>query len=107
MLKHYIILASLFTSVAYSAEKAVTPVETEKKIVCFPAKTLLKDLKDKYGEEPMILGITTNMDDVAMGVYINKETGSYTVIEFDTEAACVVSIGKNIRYRFPKSQSML
>lgn len=85
--------------IAASAQK---PVESTKKVVCFPLNVLLKDLKDKYGEEPMVMGITANMDDVGMGLYINRDTGSYTVVEFDKEAACVISVGKNVRYRFPK-----
>lgn len=61
----------------------------------------MKDLKEKYGEEPMVMGVEGTMEDVGMGVYINRETGSYTVVEFDREAACVLSFGKNVRYRFP------
>lgn len=85
--------------ISASAQK---PVESTKKVVCFPLNVLLKDLRDKYGEEPMVMGITANMDDVGMGLYINRDTGSYTVVEFDKEAACVISVGKNVRYRFPK-----
>lgn len=84
-----------------SVSWAQKPVETTKKVVCFPLKVLMKDLKEKYGEEPMVMGVEGTMEDVGMGVYINKETGSYTVVEFDREAACVLSIGKNVRYRFP------
>lgn len=99
MFKYLIAVILAMLCVAATAQK---PVESTKKVVCFPLNVLLKDLKDKYGEEPMVLGITSNMDDVGMGLYINRDTGSYTVVEFDREAACVVSVGKNVRYRFPK-----
>jgi hypothetical protein len=79
------------------------PVVSSKKIVCFPLKQLIKDIKEKYGEEPMILGITEYTTDIGMGVYVNRETGSYTVIEFDNEAGCIISVGQKIRYRFPKN----
>jgi hypothetical protein len=104
MSKYLIALCLALTCAASYAQK---PVETNKKIVCFPVKVLMKDLKDKYGEEPMVMGTTSNMSDVAMALYLNKETGSYTIIEFDREAACVISIGKDVRYRFPKTGTML
>jgi len=104
MSKYLIALSLALTCAASYAQK---PVETNKKIVCFPVNVLLKDLKDKHGEEPMVLGVTSNMKDVAIGVYINKETGSYTVIEFDSQAACVISVGTDVRYRFPKTGTML
>ena len=100
-------LIALGLAVSLTASHAQKPVETNKKIVCFPVNVLLKDLKEKYGEEPMVIGVTSNMNEVAMGLYINKETGSYTVIELDAEAACVISVGKDVRYRFPKLGTML
>jgi hypothetical protein len=81
-------------------------VKVEKAVVCFPLKVLLDDLKIKYKEEPMIIGMTGTLEDVAMAVYINKETGSYTVIEFDEEAGCILSVGDRVRYRFPKLGSV-
>jgi hypothetical protein len=100
MFKLLIALAlSLFVTVTFARDKGV---KTDKPVMCFPVKNFLKDLKDKYGEEPMLVGATTNMDDVGVSVYINKDTGTYTIFEFDTEAACVLSVGKNIRYRLPK-----
>lgn len=96
-----------FSLVAHAAPKTPKAVKTEKSIVCFPIKTLLKDLNDKYGEEPMVVGVEGTMDDVAMALYINRETGSYTVIEFDNEAGCIISVGRNVRYRFPKVNNVL
>lgn len=104
MFKYLIALSLALVCAVTHAQK---PVETNKKIVCFPVKVLMKDLKDKYGEEPMVMGTTSNMSEVAMALYLNKETGSYTIIEFDTEAACVISVGKDVRYRFPKTGTML
>lgn len=77
------------------------PVKVDKAIICYPIKQFHKEIK-KYGEEPMVMGVEGTMEDVGMALYINKETGSYTVVEFDTEAACILSIGTNVRYRFPK-----
>ena len=100
MLKLFIAATlALFVSGTSAKDK---PIMVDKQVICFPIKNLLKDLKDKYGEEPMIFGQHSAMDDVVTAVYINKDTGTYTVIEMDDEAGCIVSLGTNVRYRFPK-----
>ena len=100
MFKILVAVIALTMSLLANADQ---PVISSKKIVCFPLKQLLKDIKQKYGEEPMILGLTEYTTDIGMGVYVNRETGSYTVIEFDDEAGCIISVGRNIKYRFPKN----
>jgi hypothetical protein len=106
MLKLFIAtIFALFAVGSYAKEPA--PVKVDKQIICFPIKTLLKDLKNKYGEEPMIVGKHSAMEDVVTAVYVNRETGTYTVIEMDDEAGCVISLGTSVHYRFPKLGSTL
>ena len=97
-----LIIAAALALAATTSGATDKPVRADKSIVCYPIKPFLKDIKNKYGEEAMIIGEEGTMEQVGMAVYINKESGSYTVIEFDKEAACVLSVGKNVRYRFPK-----
>lgn len=99
---HKLLIALTLILAATNSSAADKPVRAEKSIVCYPIKQFLKDIRTKYGEEAMIIGEEGTMEEVGMAVYINKENGSYTVIEFDKEAACVISVGKNVRYRFPK-----
>lgn len=95
----FLVAIALFVSMTAHAQA----VKTEKPVMCFPIKTLLKDLKNKYKEEPMIVGKTSGVDKVVTAFYINLETGSYTVIEMDDEAGCVISVGTEVHYRLPKS----
>lgn len=85
---------------------AAGAVRVDKPIICYPIKQFLSDIKNKYGEEAMVMGVEGTMESVGMALYINKETGTYTVVEFDAEAACVLSVGKNVRYRFPKVNNL-
>ena len=101
MFKYLILLVALTVSFAHAAKDA--GVKTEKSVVCYPIKPFLKELRDKYGEEPMLFGEEISMNDVGTAVYVNKDNGTYTVFEFDREAACVLSVGTNVRYRFPKT----
>lgn len=97
-----IFIAAILTVFVTGVSAKDKPVKVDKEVICFPVKSLLKDLKDKYGEELMIIGKHSAMDDVVTAVYINRETGTYTIIEMDNEAACVISLGTDVHYRFPK-----
>jgi hypothetical protein len=100
------LLGASLLALAQKAPKVETPVTTSKKIVCVSFKKAISDLKEKYGEEPIVMGTVTNMEDVKMAVFVNPETGSFTVLEFDDAAACVVSVGKDARFRTLKANMM-
>ena len=102
MRKLTLFLVSAIIACSSYAEVPKKGIKVEKTVTCFPLKTLLDNLKKKYQEEPMIFGMSGTIDDVVMGVYINRDTGSYTVIEFDEDVGCIVSVGDRVRYRFPK-----
>lgn len=97
-------MSKLLVSILLVLSTAVhaNAVVAEKPIMCFDTKTFLKQIKEKYGEEPMIIGKTSGVSGVVTSVYINKETGSFTIAEIDKEAACVISVGTEVRYRYPK-----
>jgi DNA/RNA endonuclease YhcR with UshA esterase domain len=77
------------------------PVKIKREIICYPLDSLIASLKKQYGEEPMVMGLVNKEKGIGMGLYINKETGTYTVIEFTKGAACILSTGENVGYRFP------
>jgi hypothetical protein len=95
------ILITVAMSLAMTASAA--PVISDKKVACFPLKQLVSILLDRYGEEPMLFGVSERNEDIGVGVYINKQTGTYTIIEFNKDAACVLSVGQNIQYRYPQN----
>lgn len=95
------ILAGLLLGIFAIAANA-EPAKANKPVYCFPIKTLVVDLKNKYGEEPMMLGKHGIMKDVGVSLYVNAQTGTFTMLEFDNEAGCVISSGTDLRYRLPK-----
>lgn len=97
----YKILVTMVMFLVITASAA--PIVSDKKVACFPIKQLVTILLDRYGEEPMLFGISERNDDIGVAVYINKETGTYTIIEFNKDAACILSVGKNIQYRYPQN----
>ena len=96
------ILAGFLLAIVAIAANA-EPVKANKPVYCFPIKTLISNLKNSYGEEPMVMGKHSVMKDVGVSLYVNTQTGTFTMLEFDNEAGCVISSGTDLRYRFPKA----
>lgn len=101
-MKKLLLLLSMIPSLCF----ADVGVKIDTTIICFPIDVFLKTMK-KYGEEPMLVGKNSTAQRVATVVYVNQETGAYTIAEMDKEAACVISLGTDIRYRYPKTGKSL
>lgn len=91
----------MLCSVAMAAQPETASVDV--KIPCFKSEVLLKNIRDSYGEEPMIIGDSAQEDGVTTVVFVSQRKGTYTVVEMNGEIACVLSVGTNVKYRFPKS----
>lgn len=89
--------------VMFLAGPAVSEVESvtlDKKIICFKQEVLFKDLTEKYQEKPVLMG-KSSISESAVAVYANAETGAYTLIEFNSTMACILSMGNNIKFKLP------
>ena len=98
-----------FLLLSCSTAFAQNGVKVDIVAVCYTKKTLEEKLK-KFGEEPMMIGkryLSGEETGVATVVYINRSTGTYTIVETDNTASCVISMGTDIMYRYPKSQSQV
>lgn len=101
-MRKLLFLLSVFSiSVFAQPDKVTVPMN----IPCFPTKTLMAQLKDKFGEEPMFMGDPMEEEEVKTAVFVSQSNNTYTIVQFDSRIACVLSIGNNVKYRFPKSMS--
>jgi hypothetical protein len=96
-----VFLVSSSSMIIAAGDKGEKPVKIKRDITCFPLDTLVSGLKEQYGEEPMVMGLVNKEKGVGMGLYLNKETGTYTVIEFTRSAGCILSNGDSVSYRLP------
>lgn len=88
-------LLSCISSVAYAND----PVITEKSVVCYDTKKVFESLFKKYKEIPLWTGIDGN-DHYA--VTVNKDTKTWTIIQFNHEIACVIGNGERYELIFQK-----
>lgn len=86
-----IIMAFLFC-LASSIANAQQIIDLTKPMKCSDAQTVMNYFTDTHKESPVWVGKTVHGTHIAL--LANKETRSWTVIEYDTKLACVLGAGE-------------
>lgn len=71
------------------------PAPLQGQFYCNTFQVLDKILRQEYKEEPRILG-RGNKNTSTMALYINTETGSYTMVIVFPDKACVIDVGSQL-----------
>lgn len=66
-------------------------VDLQKPLKCSRAESVMNFFKDNYQETPLWVGKTTTGTHITL--MVNKETRSWTMIEYDATIACVLGAG--------------
>jgi hypothetical protein len=75
------------------------PVAIEKTVICDKTQNVLDVIiNGRYQENPVWGGVD---DDSRYGLLVNRETGTWTIIQFNKETACVLGTGKSSRSMIP------
>ena len=69
-------------------------VVVKKPVVCTDFTELLKSLKNTHEEQPVFLGKDT---DTNYSLFVNSKTGTWTMIQFIDDVACVIGMGGNAK----------
>jgi hypothetical protein len=106
-MRKLLILLSCFATFAFAQEDDKAVVTTD--ILCTRTPVAFASLKEAYGEEILLLGDSTQEQGVKTGVFYNVQTGTYTILDFNKDVACVLAVGKNAVLKLPKvvKKSML
>lgn len=70
-------------------------VQKEKPVMCYEIKEFMDHLKMKYNEKLQFSypnGMYNGTTQIAM--YSNRETGTWTIFEYNEEMACLLAVGK-------------
>jgi len=69
-----------------------------RKINCAPLAEVLEDLNStNIKEVPVWIG-TSKDPEIKYSVLVNKKTDTWTIIQYNTGAACVISIGQDNQF---------
>ena len=70
-------------------------IKVQKPVECADTATLLRGLSgSEYKEKPIWLGIDPSSTVSKYSLFVNEETKSWTLIQFDEKIACVLGTGE-------------
>jgi hypothetical protein len=82
-----------------SAQSSSGPVTIEKTVVCDRTQNVLDVIiNGRYQENPVWGGVDDNS---RYSLLVNRETGSWTLIQFTKETACILGTGQGSRSMAP------
>lgn len=88
-MKKLLILLSILGFTAATAQTVLN-----KRVVCLDTESLIRNLIGKdYEEQPVWMGV--NDRDNTFSLFINKETATWTIIEFKGKTGCILGAGKD------------
>ena len=71
-------------------------ITVQKPIECADTATLLRGLSgSEYKEKPIWLGVDPSSTVSKYSLFVNEETKTWTLIQFDDKIACVLGTGEN------------
>jgi len=71
-------------------------ITVQKPVECVDTATLLQGLSGSdYKEKPMWLGVESSASLPKYSLFVNDETKTWTLIQFDEKIACVLGTGEN------------
>ena len=69
-----------------------------RKINCAPLAEVLEDLNSSNIKELPVWVGTSNDPEIKYSVLVNKKTDTWTIIQYNNGAACVISIGEGNQF---------
>jgi hypothetical protein len=87
------LLLSATMAACTSVVAQVQPIQAT--VMCDQDGTILKQLQEKYNEVPAVAGIING--GATMSVFVNKQTGTWTVIGIKGDLTCMYLDGDNFK----------
>ena len=84
-----LLLLLMFATSAFAQEGTFIINRTMK---CGDAARLMNDMFEQYGEK-LIWSAKSEQNETYFGILKNKETGTWTLIQYDSKIGCVVGSG--------------
>lgn len=79
------------------------PVVVDNKMICNSTRIVLAEIaKSEYREVPLWVGEVSKESKVKLAIVANEKTGSWTLLQYNDEVACLMSVGEG--FRFVKTQ---
>ena len=81
-------LFCLTSSIAYAQG-----FQTNKAVVCDETKKIISALSEHWNEKLQWIG-NDSTDASKYGLFVNEKTGTWTMLQFTAEVACIIGVGE-------------
>ena len=71
------------------------PQTRNKKVVCADPKTVIEGLTADSDEQPFWTGVA---DKTKFILFVNSQTGTWSLVQYDNKIACVLGVGNRSRH---------
>lgn len=88
MVRAFLLSVLLATPATAQIRTVLAPIQ------CGPSDSLLDTLREKWMESRILVGKVAA--ETEMSVWVNNETGAFTVIHIKDGIGCIISIGKEL-----------
>jgi hypothetical protein len=89
-----ILLMAFLFCLTSSIANAQEVIELNKPVKCGDAQWVMDHFTGEYGERPVWAGKDGNSSSY-ITLLINKETRSWTILQYDSKMACVLGVGQS------------
>ena len=86
-------VAILISATAFAMDRSEI-VTINKSMQCAPTKAVFDEFLSKFGETPLWIGKEENSYSY-ITMLNNKQTGTWTLVQHDSNMACILGSGKN------------
>jgi len=76
--------------------------QIQKPVICDDVKKVIETISKSFEETPMWLAKDQN-DSTRYSLFVNKKTGSWTLIQFTSTVACILGVGEDSKFMFGDS----
>lgn len=90
-MKYLAIIIFITVSLNVRAETLIT------EFPCGETAKITQFLKERYNEEPIVIGRADDIANSLMSLWVNKISGSWTLISTKEELTCVIGTGKDLK----------
>jgi len=98
-MRYFALLLTMFALLAVADDHVVVSND----IHCFKQEVIIGQLRTQFNEEPIVVGKSGIEKGATLMIYVNQQTGTFTVLTVGSGVACVLDAGDNIRYRMPRA----
>ena len=93
--KYWMLARLLFVAfLLYFPLASADGIVINKPVICVELKDILKSLRETHEEKPVFLGQDTETN---YSLFVNSKTGTWTIIQFIDDFACVIGIGDSAK----------